>query len=83
LLAGFDNMDVVNVWTHAAVFGPSPYGLDWNGGSVNHNDVQVWDWMAKDWQQTGKNGFTFATDSGFCGEINWSINVMGMSIPTP
>jgi hypothetical protein len=75
---GYNNMDIVNVWTHAAVFGPSPYSPDGYGHSIDQNDTRVWDWMAKDWQGSGVNGFTFSSDSAFVGIINWSFNMMGM-----
>ncbi len=64
---GNTNMDVVNVWTKNAKFGPSDL---WTGDCGSNSADTVWDWMSKDWNWDGINGAPII-DSPF---PMWSVN---------
>jgi hypothetical protein len=61
------DIDLVNVWTPHAMFGPSPMctdnpdasycsGQNTCGGTPDTPRTWVWDWMSKDWDGDGING---------------------------
>jgi len=70
------DIDVVDIWAPKAVFGPSP--LQTAGCGSNPVD-KVWDWMSKDWDGDGLNGYGMV-DGPFMG-FNASFNVMGVLPP--
>ncbi|MCK9420522.1 MAG: hypothetical protein M0R70_14215 [Nitrospirae bacterium] len=76
---GNNDIDVVNVWSPKASFGPSP--LQTAGCGSNPAD-KVWDWMSKDWDGDilGLNGYGMV-DGPFIG-FNANFNVMGVP-PVP
>ncbi|MCK9420524.1 MAG: hypothetical protein M0R70_14225 [Nitrospirae bacterium] len=71
------DIDVVDIWAPMASFGPSP--LQTAGCGSNPAD-KVWDWMSKDWDGDGLNGYGMV-DGPFIG-FNASFNVMGVP-PVP
>ncbi len=72
---GNNDMDVVDVWTPNAVFGPSPLFTGPDGGTID--PATVWDWMSSDWNNDGINGYPM-TDGPFVG-FNANFNVMSPS----
>jgi hypothetical protein len=65
------NIDVVDVWTPNAVFGPSPM----HTGACGSNPAdKVWDLMSTDWDGDGKNGYGMV-DGPFMG-FNANFNMM-------
>ncbi len=74
------DIDVVNVWTPSAVFGPSPLFTGPDDGTVDAN--KVWDWMSSDWDGNGFNGYGMV-DGPFI-DFNANFNVMDVpSIDNP
>ncbi len=77
------NMDVVNVWQPNAVFGPSPMCVQGNCGALSpwgdNPASKVWDWMSKDIDGDGVNGYTMI-DGPF---TYLSVNFNVMVVPNP
>jgi hypothetical protein len=70
------NIDVVDVWTPNAVFGPSPLAAGGTGICGTNPANKVWDWMSSDWNGDGFNGYPMV-DGPFTG-FNANFNVMGI-----
>ena len=68
---GSTDIDVIDVWTPSAIFGPSPM---WTGAGGSNSEKAVWDWMSKDWDGDGINGRPMV-DGPFIG-FNANFNVM-------
>jgi hypothetical protein len=55
------DIDLVNVLTPNAAFGPSPL---WTDASHPNPADKIWDWMSKDWDGDGINGMAMSDEWG-------------------
>jgi hypothetical protein len=64
---GNNDIDVVDIWKPNSVFEPSPM---WTGEGGTGDPAKVWNWMSKDWDGNGINGYGMV-DGPF---VNFSAN---------
>ncbi|MCK9420500.1 MAG: hypothetical protein M0R70_14105, partial [Nitrospirae bacterium] len=75
---GSNDIDVVDIWSPNAVFGPSPMFTGPDGTTAPFgNPATVWSYMSQDWDGDGINGYGMV-DGPFLGfNANFNVNVVG------
>jgi len=71
--AGNNDIDVVDIWTPGKAFGPSSM---FTGAGGSNSASKVWDWMSKDSNGDGINGYPMM--DGPFSSFNANFNVMGV-----